>query len=164
MTNQSKPQYEIKVYKLWIEDKPNEFYIGSTKYSRLCHRMKIHRYRMREGNNSKLYQTIRAYGGVFKYTQLASCMVSCKDEQNAFEQQWIDKLKPTLNTNAAYTGIKGNLTYNREYKNQKKRICVCGGRYIDMPVYARRHYNTSIHIKFVKNMFHFLQNNHKNEK
>jgi hypothetical protein len=123
MPVQSKPQYEIKVYKIWYEDAPDEFYIGSTKHDALSKRMSVHRNRAKNGATSKIYQLIKEKGRDFKYIQIASCMVSCKDEQCAFEQGWIDKLKPTLNSQRAHGfDIERRKQYKQtpEYK-QKKR-------------------------------------------
>jgi len=44
-------------------------------------------------------------------------MVSNKDEQRMFEQQWIDKLKPTLNQNRAY-----GMDIDRYKERQKEYI------------------------------------------
>jgi hypothetical protein len=115
MSVQSKLKYEIKVYKIWYEDVPEEFYIGSTKYDALYKRMSVHRAHAKKGRKSKIYQTIREKGGDFKYIQIASCIVSCKDEQCAFEQEWIDRLKPTLNSNRAH-----GLDIEREKQNQRE--------------------------------------------
>jgi hypothetical protein len=122
MVAQSKPQYEIKVYKIWYEDAPEEFYIGSTKYDTLYKRMSDHRNKVKIGGKSKLYQLIRSKGGGFLYSQIALCMVSCKDEQRAFEQHWIDKLHPTLNSNRAYgTDIERYKEYNQRPEIKQKQ-------------------------------------------
>ena len=97
--------YEIKVYKIWYEDEPDEFYIGSTKYDRLSRRMDNHRCTCRFGKEeSRLYETMREKGiNNFKYIQIASYMVYNSDERRMFEQKWIDKLKPSLNRYKAYS-------------------------------------------------------------
>jgi hypothetical protein len=115
MTIQSEPQYEIKVYKIWYEDAPEEFYIGSTKYDELYKRMKDHRHSARKGRPSRIYQTIREKGNDFKYDLVSSCMVSCRDEQNAFEQHWMDQLKPTLNMNRARALVIENIIKKTNY-------------------------------------------------
>jgi hypothetical protein len=127
MVAQSKPQYEIKVYKIWYADAPEEFYIGSTKYDTLYKRMSDHRNKVKIGRKSKLYQLIRSKGIYFNYSQIASCMVSCKDEQRAFEQQFIDELHPTLNSNRAhgwdidrYKQIKKEYKQRPQYKQKIK--------------------------------------------
>ena len=95
--------YEIKVYKIWYEDCPEEFYIGSTKET-LARRMCKHRIKVWEGNTSRIYSLIREKGpNDFKYVQVASCMVENIDEQRQFEQEWINELTPTLNTRRAFS-------------------------------------------------------------
>jgi hypothetical protein len=179
MTVQSKTQYEIKVYRLWYEDAPDEFYIGSTKEDALYKRMRTHRNSGKRGGKSKLYQLIRSKGVGFKYSQIASCMVSCKDEQRAFEQSWIDKLHPTLNNNRAYgldierykhkqkeyqqspeykQKIKEyyqspeRKQMKKEYNRSKKRTCVCGCEYIANPSNAQIHYNSDWHQDFIEGL------------
>jgi hypothetical protein len=105
-------KYKIKVYKIWYEDAPDEIYIGSTKESRLSNRMTWHR-RDARGRTSKIYQTIRRKGNDFKYCLIASCMVSCMEEQRMFEQEWIDKMKPTLNMIRAYASEDDKKNTNR---------------------------------------------------
>ena len=122
MPVQSKPQYEIKVYKIWYEDAPEECYVGSTKHDALSKRMGQHRSFAKKGRKSKIYQTIREKGRDFKYIQIASCMVSCKDEQCAFEQEWIDRLNPTLNSNrASGTDIERIKEYERTPERKQKK-------------------------------------------
>jgi len=179
MVAQSKPQYEIKVYKIWYEDAPEEFYIGSTKYDTLYKRMAVHRCEVKRGIKSKLYQLIKLKGSYFNYSQIALCMVSCKDEQRAFEQHWIDKLNPTLNSNRAYGSDierykQKKKKYNqrpefsqqkkeyherpeikqmkKEYYRSKKRTCVCGCEYIANPSNAQIHYSTQCHQDFISNL------------
>ena len=106
--------YEIKVYKIWYDDCPDEFYIGSTKVG-LSQRMSKHRNKVRQGRTSTIYALMREKGpNNFKYVQVASCMVENIDEQRQFEQHWIDELKPTLNTHRAYAT-------EEDYRERKKR-------------------------------------------
>ncbi len=140
---------EIKVYKIWIEDKPEELYIGSTKEKRLCYRMRSHRAKVKQGKESKLYKTIRENNGEFKYGLIASCMVSCFDEQRAFEQEWIDKLKPSLNSNRA----SGHKIYTKEELKEKRKIkqenstkiCECGCEILSGPKYIEIHKKSKWH-------------------
>jgi hypothetical protein len=95
--------YEIKVYKIWYDDEPENFYIGSTKYRQLAKRMGYHRGQVNLGKTSKLYTTIREKGiNNFRYVQIASCMVNNFDEQRMFEQHYLELLKPTLNMIRAF--------------------------------------------------------------
>jgi hypothetical protein len=114
-------EYKIQVYKIWYEDEPDEFYIGSTKKKRLSQRMAGHRDAVKRGKTSTIYNLMRTKGvDDFKYVLIASCMVTCREEQLQFEQQWIDTLKPTLNSNRAYNSEGYNKEYNKDYyKNNK---------------------------------------------
>ena len=58
----SHKEYTIKVYKIWYEDCPEEFYIGSTKEKHLSERMSTHRKDCRKGNTSKIYNLMREKG------------------------------------------------------------------------------------------------------
>lgn len=160
-------QYEIKVYKIFYEDTPDTFYIGSTKKPKLSQRMSIHRRDARKGKNSLIYRTMREKGiNEFKYVLIASCMISNIDEQRAFEQSYIEKLKPTLNMNKAYCSNEERKDYMKEYnqkpeRKQKKRehnqsiirTCVCGGTYIDQESHRQTHFNTKKHTDWVKNFY-----------
>jgi hypothetical protein len=110
--------YEIKVYKIWWEDTPEDFYIGSTKHDALSKRMSCHRKDAKRGRTPKIQQTMREKGYDFKYCLIASCMVSNKDEQRLFEQQWIDKLNPTLNDRRAHTTIEQVKQRQKAYKQK----------------------------------------------
>ena len=107
--------YEIKCYKIWWKDNPDK-YVGSTK-QRLSMRMTGHRRIAKEGNVRKIYEAIRKYGYDFNYVMLESCMVNSTDEQRMMEQEWIDELKPSLNTNMAYRSK--DLTYAERGYNKK---------------------------------------------
>ena len=176
---EEKKEYEIKCYKIWYEDEPEEFYIGSTKYDRLSRRMAGHRYHANHGSKSKIYQTMRLKGiNSFSYRLIASCMVTCSDEQRSFEQHWIDTLKPTLNSYRAYASVEYVKQYNKdyyhkperkqkqkeyeqrpewkqkqkEYRQNKKRICICGVEYVDISSKAQRHYKSEWHNEFVSGL------------
>ena len=106
--------YEIKVYKIWYADAPNDIYIGSTKHDRLSKRMKQHRTDATKGSPALIYRTMREKGvNNFEYCMLGSCMVSNKDEQRMFEQSYMNRLKPTLNMYRAYTS-------EEDYKGKKR--------------------------------------------
>jgi len=123
MENEQKDnQYEIKVYKIWYDDAPDDFYIGSTKHDRLSKRMKQHRTSAKADSNLKIHRLMREKGITnFQYVQLASCMVKNKDEQRAFEQRCIDKLSPKLNSIRAFT--KTESENKRKTEMQKRRRC-----------------------------------------
>lgn len=111
-------QYEIKCYKIWYEDAPDDFYIGSTKLS-LSRRMVEHRMSVKKGRDSLIYRTMREKGvKVFKYCLLGSCTVSNSDEQRMFEQSYIDSMQPTLNSHRAYISVEGQKQHNIEYRKK----------------------------------------------
>ena len=45
----------------------------------------------------------------------------------------------------------------KEYQQQKRRVCVCGGKYVDKPSNATLHYNTDKHIDWVDGFYTRLQ-------
>lgn len=134
-------QYEIKVYKIWYEDAPTDFYIGSTKLS-LSKRMVQHRVSARRGRTALIWQTMREKGiNNFQYILIASCMVSNMDEQRAFEQQYITSLSPTLNMIKAYSTEQENRTANKEYvqiPKVKARIQHYQKSYVQIPENKQR--------------------------
>jgi len=165
-------KYEVKVYKIWYDDDPEEFYVGSTKEKRLANRMSKHRQDGKNGKHCKISQLIHEKGNDFEYVQLASCLVSNSDERRMFEQQWIDKLKPTLNQKRAFTDMKEwKKNYSREYyhttakcKQQIRsklqysmtkdiRTCICGLEYNYGHSSSRyKHYNSEHHTEYVSGL------------
>ena len=169
-------KYEIKIYKIWWEDAPDELiiYFGSTKEKRLSNRITCHRKHCKSGLNNRLYQVMREKGYDFKYCQLVVCLVLNGDEQRMLEQQCIDKLKPPLNMNRAYglDPIKRKQSQIRYARNNREKIqekqqdpeykermrayskahpkqtkdCVCGGRFTDYPSRKKRHRSSKKHI------------------
>jgi hypothetical protein len=94
--------YPIHAYKIWYADAPEDLYVGSTK-ERLSQRMSLHRHFARSDRNSRIYQTMREKGeNNFQYRLLGTCMVRSMDEQRMYEQTWMDRLNPTLNSQKAY--------------------------------------------------------------
>jgi hypothetical protein len=90
--------YKVMAYKIWWADEPGKFYVGGTTAPKLSHRMTKHRSATRAGKTSLIHQTMREKGvNLFKYILLGSKMVTCVDEERQFEQEWIDRLSPTLN-------------------------------------------------------------------
>ena len=159
-------EYRINVYKIWYDDEPNEFYIGSTK-NPLSTRMATHRNACRRGKQSKIYIYMREKGiNSFKYVLITSCMVTCMDEQRQFEQHWIDQLKPSLNMVRSFNTHEDTQQQKKQYyennkekyKQQKKRICVCGGSYRDIPYDSSIHFNSTKHTSFVLDFYERLNN------
>ena len=111
-------EYEIKVYKIWYADAPNDIYVGSTKRT-LAQRMGDHRSNATKGRTSLMYRTMREKGtNNFEYCMLGSCLVSNKDEQHMFEQSYIDRLKPTLNMRSAYIHEDDRKQVAKDYKRE----------------------------------------------
>ncbi len=141
--------YKIRVYKIWYEDCPEEFYIGSTKETHLSERMTEHRKSCRKGKGANLYIRMREKGiNEFKYVQIAWANVSSKEEQRQIEQTYIDQLKPTLNMVRAYNSAEDRQKYQKEYWQRNDRVeidrkrsreyrkshknmrtCICGSYY-----------------------------------
>ena len=120
--------YEIKIYKIWYEDAPDEFYIGSTKHNQLSKRMSVHRGECNRGvSMSKLYEVMKIKGvSEFKYVQIASYLVHNMDEQHQYEQQHIDELKPSLNMHRAHGQKPIMPGYSKLYNDNHKYYCeVC---------------------------------------
>lgn len=94
--------YKINIYKIWWDDK-DDFYVGSTK-QRLSVRMAGHRSMGKKNNNKqKLYNKMneKGYGFNFNYVLIDSKQVTNVDEKIKLEQEYIDKLKPNLNSGRA---------------------------------------------------------------
>ena len=109
----------INVYKIWWEDEPDEFYVGSTKKTYLSARMSKHRTDCRKGGMSKLYVKMREKGSnSFQYVLLGWSMVSSFDEQRMVEQSYISRLNPTLNSCRAHT------TEDERKSQQKERDAI----------------------------------------
>ena len=111
-------QYEIRVYKLYW-DNCDDLYIGSTKNS-IPHRVAKHRSDARKGSTIRLHTKMREMLiENLKYTLIASCMVSNKDEQRAFEQLHIDQLRPNLNSRRAHSTPEQRIEFQRECSRQQ---------------------------------------------
>ena len=114
--------YKIRVYKIWYDDCPEEFYIGSTKEKHLSERMTEHRKSCRRGKGANLYIRMREKGiNEFKYVQIAWADVSSKEEQRQIEQTYMDQLKPTLNMVRAIRKEGTRQEYMKEYRQQHGR-------------------------------------------
>lgn len=95
-------------YKLYDISHPATFYIGSTKNpSKRKYRHKKNTTNRRgKLYKCKLYEYIRSVGGWdnIKFEIIGSGLAT-KDEARLREQQYIDELKPVLNTNRSYSDI-----------------------------------------------------------
>ena len=105
------PPYEIRCYKIWWENNP-EMYVGATRQP-ISGRMSGHRRDAKMGKKmGKIQEGIRKCGYDFNYILLESCMVNSSDEKRMREQEWIDKLKPSLNMNRAFNNEEQKIVLN----------------------------------------------------
>ena len=90
------------IYKITDREKPSEFYIGSTnKFSRRkSQHIKNSTNKRRKAYWSKLYKYIRGRGGFDSFDMSIVEHGECEDKMfiRTKEQEYIDNLKPTLNS------------------------------------------------------------------
>ena len=107
------------IYKIYLKDNPELFYIGSTK--NLTQRKYSHKSYIKNSHlsTSKLYETIRCNGGydniVFEKLQdyhYTFNKENHKKEQEYIEEIWIRHLQPTLNQRPI-TSWKEDIIYKR---------------------------------------------------
>ena len=122
------------VYKLYCEG-IDDFYIGSCW--NIKHRKKNHKSNCNNLNsndyNRKVYTFIRANGGIdnWKYEILVEKEFENKRELQIKEQDCINLLKPTLNSQKAYLSkeeLKQRMLELSKKRNQIKINCDCGGK------------------------------------
>ena len=97
----SDPIKEIKIYKLSVQGDNNNFYIGSSRQAD-GERFRGHKSSFKTEKNRKVYKYFAEKGGEIKEEVLARYNAP-KSQQLIIEQEWLDKLKPTLNSCRAYT-------------------------------------------------------------
>lgn len=92
----------IEVYKLYCcDDNITDFYIGSS----VCSRARFYGHTKSYNNNitNKLYDCIRANGGIDNWQYIVLERDINKELQRVKEQEYIDNLNPTLNERRAFT-------------------------------------------------------------
>lgn len=109
---------EIKIYKLYVEGDNNNFYVGSSR-QKDGDRFKGHQYDRHFEPNRKVYKYFNEKGGEIKEEVIARHFVP-ESEQFKIEQNYIDKLKPTLNTARAYTSAEMREQLDHEHKEKNK--------------------------------------------
>ena len=110
-------EYRINVYKIWWEDEPDKFYVGSTKKRLLSERMNQHRASCRAGGEQTIYQVMREKGiNTFRSVLLGWAMVSSFDEQRMVEQDYISRLNPTLNSRKAFVSDEERKEQLKEWR------------------------------------------------
>ena len=106
---------EAKVYRIDWED--GDFYVGSTKNPRLSTRIAYHRGSCKHGSTSKFYNKMRECGlHSFQYVILGSKIINNYEEQRKYEQEFINDLRPSLNTNSAYSPEKNRIHEKMEVR------------------------------------------------
>lgn len=120
-----------KIYKIYCEDEGvDEIYVGSS--ADLKHRIDSHKSACNDINskkyNRKVYRYIRDNFGWDNFTVKTLERFSCENELalRQREQEWIDKLKPTLNSQKAYCSPDQYLINNRKDHNKVKTCDNCG--------------------------------------
>ena len=117
------------VYGIYFNE---ESYVGSTmdfntrknKHKSACYNVN------HIGYNCKLYKTIREHNinwdDIEWFILQSYPEIDNECDLKKFEQLWMDRIKPTLNSQKAHTGIESGLTreeYNKQhYQNNKEKI------------------------------------------
>jgi hypothetical protein len=146
------------VYKVELDD---ELYIGSTTNIRLRKNNHKHRcYNDKSSHyNNKLYQLIREK---YKWEDVDFQILEQHEtrlenkELIKREQQFIERLNPTLNSKRAFRTAEqkrldknANAIKQRQVNKDKYILCPCGGKY---KTNHNRHYNTNRHIEYLDNL------------
>jgi len=113
-----------KIYKIVDINDPTQFYVGST-CSKLCKRLSNHRSdsKQERNKNRHLFQYIAKNGGWDNFRIVLICdYPECENrrQQTKKEQEYMDKLKPTLNMTRAYTPTELKHTQCKCYREQNK--------------------------------------------
>ena len=112
------------IYKIEID---NQIYIGSTKYKYLCDRQGEHNYRMRTiGNrdyNIYLYRFCREK----KVKKIICELIEEVDDTELLllEQEYMNKLQPSLNIRRVYQTEEERLEQMKEHNKKKSNCPIC---------------------------------------
>ena len=112
------------IYKIYCKDTSiADFYVGSSVFAqeRFYHHKTDCCIEHRPAHNSPLYIFIRANGGIENWTYEVLERVEMPS-QKIKEQEWIDKLKPTLNTRRAYTDKEQAKEVRKIYEAENAEI------------------------------------------
>jgi len=127
------------IYKIEIGE---NLYIGSTKYKYLCDRQYIHNYKLKNGCQYNLYRFCRE-----KKVEKIICELieTVEDsELRILEQEYINKLQPTLNSQKAYRTeeeYKEQMRLiNKKYSQKKSNCPICDKLMLKRNI--KRHINT----------------------
>jgi len=112
------------IYKLCCKTPEiTQFYIGSavSAQARFYTHKKDCNNSNRQNHNNPLYVFIRENGGIENWT--CELLARCERHlQRQTEQEWIDKLKPTLNTRRAYTDKEQAKEVRKKYEAENAEI------------------------------------------
>ena len=106
-------------YRLDWED--GAFYVGSTTYKKLKTRIQRHRNNSRSEQPGKHLDRMRRLGvDSFTWSELGSKCVESRTAQCQFEQEYLDALKPTLNTYRAYLSPEQKKANDKAWRETNK--------------------------------------------
>ena len=113
-----------RIYKIYCDiDGVDEIYVGSSR--NLSNRICKHRYDCNTSQSKnyhyKLYRYIRDNCGFENFTFETLQRYSCNNaiELHMKEQEWITKLKPTLNDVKSYLTVSDKKEYQKNYDNNR---------------------------------------------
>ena len=113
------------IYKIEVE---GELYIGSTKQKYLSNRQSVHNCNLKNPNykeyNIYLYKFCRNHN----ISKIICELIETVDDTELLllEQEYINKLQPTLNTKRAYQTIEDRKEQIRLKNNKKSKCPICG--------------------------------------
>ena len=121
------------IYSITHITNPNLMYIGST--NNFKSRCSSHKHCIKFGLDNKLYKSIRDNGGIdeWNFQILKVCSDMTTEEIRKLEQQTIDLLEPSLNTNKSYNPIdlkeQKRINSKRFRERNPKYMCEYGRNY-----------------------------------
>jgi len=155
------------IYKIQHEDNDKLVYVGST--TDFIRRKYFHKYCCNHSNskayNRKVYKMIRDNGGLECFKLLEIKKYPCNDSREAAseEENFRQKLKPSMNSNIAYSELtpqeqtkewkqnhpEKNREYIRKWRGNNKITCECGA--VITKDNIARHRDTGKHFRWVQN-------------
>jgi len=144
-----------KIYKI-VDNTNNNIYIGSTCEPTLAHRLAEHRKKFKLFLNGKYHFTssfIILENNDYDIVLIED--VKCDNRDQLFQRErYYQDLIPNINKlkNARTTEENKQVKYdsNKNYENKIKRVCVCGGKYLDNLSNRTKHFNTTKHQTFLQ--------------
>ena len=102
-----------------VDSNIDEIYIGSTENFK--DRITTHKKKYNSGYKFKVYNFIRANGGLSNWDIIPIEIIDfpiSKLELRQYEQGYLDKYKPRLNSNRAYISEENKKEHDKEYKKK----------------------------------------------